>query len=242
MKKVFMCGSHLCNHGGCLTIRREDVHVLLWPPKKPLIRCSILPSWSAYTKLLERLQGVWPKIIFVAMEMPIFYVNFSSLNYPNLNDESLGPYGWFYKNAQSLVLMYGKKFIKSMVSLKISILQIWVHIQEVNSADNQLPTLTLLLGCSYQSLIEWLHVMSQGARLSLILMVQSCKFFKVILEAQVSVLQGSVLSPVLSLLVMDPLLRELEHNSLGPSVYGTYAGAFAHADDIRTVTSSLPSL
>ena len=42
---------------------------------------------------IERLQGVWPKIIPVGMEMPIFYVNFSSLNYPNLNDESLGPYG-----------------------------------------------------------------------------------------------------------------------------------------------------
>ena len=56
------------------------------------------------------------------------------------------------------------------------------------------------------------------------------------------VLQGSVLSPVLFLLVMDPLLRELEHNSLGSSVYGTYAGTFAHVDDIRTVTSSLPSL
>ena len=42
---------------------------------------------------IEWLQGVWPKIIPVAMEMPIFYVNFSSLNYPNLNDESLGPYG-----------------------------------------------------------------------------------------------------------------------------------------------------
>ena len=36
---------------------------------------------------------VWPKIIPVAMEMPIFYVTFSNLNYPNLNDESLGPYG-----------------------------------------------------------------------------------------------------------------------------------------------------
>ena len=56
------------------------------------------------------------------------------------------------------------------------------------------------------------------------------------------VLQGSVLSPVLFLLVMDPLLRELERNSLGPSVYDTYASAFAHADDICTVTSSLPSL
>ena len=37
------------------------------------------------------------------MEMPIFNGNFTSLNYPNLKDESLGPYGWFYKNVQSLV-------------------------------------------------------------------------------------------------------------------------------------------
>ena len=42
---------------------------------------------------IERLQGVWPKIIPVAMEMPIFHVNFSSLNCQNLNDESLGPHG-----------------------------------------------------------------------------------------------------------------------------------------------------
>ena len=56
------------------------------------------------------------------------------------------------------------------------------------------------------------------------------------------VLQGSsVLSPVPFLLVIDPLLRELERNTLGPSIYGTYV-AFAHADDICTVTSSLPSL
>ena len=42
---------------------------------------------------IEQLQGVWPEIIPVAMEMSIFNVNFSSLNYPNLNDESFGPYG-----------------------------------------------------------------------------------------------------------------------------------------------------
>ena len=42
---------------------------------------------------IEQLQGLWPKIIPVAMEMPIYYVNFSSINYPNLKDESLGPYG-----------------------------------------------------------------------------------------------------------------------------------------------------
>ena len=41
----------------------------------------------------EWLQGVWPKIILVAMEMPIFYVNLTSLNYPNRKDESVGPYG-----------------------------------------------------------------------------------------------------------------------------------------------------
>ena len=34
-------------------------------------------------------------------------------------------------------------------------------------------------------------------------------------------MQGSVLLPVLFLLVMDPQLRELEHSSLGPSVYKT---------------------
>ena len=52
--------------------------------------CSIV---QALPGSLERLQGAWPKTIPVAMEMPICYVNFSSLNYPNLNDESLGPYG-----------------------------------------------------------------------------------------------------------------------------------------------------
>ena len=44
---------------------------------------------------------MWPKIIPVAMEMPIFYVNFSSLNYPNLNDESLGPYDGFYNSGHA---------------------------------------------------------------------------------------------------------------------------------------------
>ena len=46
------------------------------------------------------------------------------------------------------------------------------------------------------------------------------------------VLQGSVLSLVLFLLVMDPLLQGLVANHLGPSLRSTYLGAFAHADDI----------
>ena len=56
------------------------------------------------------------------------------------------------------------------------------------------------------------------------------------------VLQGSVLSPTLFLLVMDPLLKKLEENRLGPRVSGLYAGCFAHADDIRTLSTSRDTL
>ena len=56
------------------------------------------------------------------------------------------------------------------------------------------------------------------------------------------VLQGSVLSLVLFLLVMDPLLRGLKANHLGHSLCEVYVGAFAHADDIRTITSNLSIL
>ena len=45
--------------------------------------------------------------------------------------------------------------------------------------------------------------------------------------------QGSVLSPALFLLVMDPLLRVLEQSGLGLSVNNFYAGSFLHGDDIR---------
>ena len=55
-------------------------------------------------------------------------------------------------------------------------------------------------------------------------------------------LRGRFYAQVLLLLVMDPLLRQLEYSSFGTSVYGTYASAFAHTDDIRTVTNSLLSL
>lgn len=40
------------------------------------------------------------------------------------------------------------------------------------------------------------------------------------------------------LLITDHLLREPESSSPGPTVTNTYAGAFAHAEDIRTVPSS----
>jgi C1A family cysteine protease len=41
---------------------------------------------------------------------------------------------------------------------------------------------------------------------------------------------------------VDPLLKRLENTGLGPSVLETYAGAFTHADDIRTISSSLATL
>ena len=56
------------------------------------------------------------------------------------------------------------------------------------------------------------------------------------------VLQGSVLSPVLFLLIMDTLLKSLQSNCLGPSVGDTYAGGFIHADDIHTIGSSRMTL
>ena len=48
--------------------------------------------------------------------------------------------------------------------------------------------------------------------------------------------QGSVLSPILFLLVMD---LELKNRSCGPSVCSLYLGAFSHADDIRTLSTNI---
>ena len=50
--------------------------------------------------------------------------------------------------------------------------------------------------------------------------------------------QGSILSLSLFLLIMDPLLRELQSLSVGTSVNGMYAGGFLHADDIRTLSNN----
>ena len=54
--------------------------------------------------------------------------------------------------------------------------------------------------------------------------------------------QGSVLSPTLFLLVIDPLLRKLESAGLGLMIHNFFVGGFAHADDIRTITNSTTSL
>ena len=54
--------------------------------------------------------------------------------------------------------------------------------------------------------------------------------------------QGSILSPALFLLVMDPLLRQLQSFSIGASVNNMYAGGFLHADDIRTLAANASTL
>ena len=54
--------------------------------------------------------------------------------------------------------------------------------------------------------------------------------------------QGSILSPALFLLVMDPLLRQLQSLSIDASVNNMYAGGFLHADDIRTLATNTSSL
>ena len=51
--------------------------------------------------------------------------------------------------------------------------------------------------------------------------------------------QGSVLSPALFLLIMDPLLRQLQALSIGASVNNMYAGGFLHADDLYTSSQHL---
>ena len=50
--------------------------------------------------------------------------------------------------------------------------------------------------------------------------------------------QGSIPSPMLFNLVMDPLLSEMRSKSLGISINSLFLGAFARADDLRTMASS----
>ena len=63
-----------------------------------------------------------------------------------------------------------------------------------------------------------------------------------ILWRRVYVKQGSVLSPALFLLVMNPFLVRLQQSGLGLSINDFYTGGFLYADDIRTLASSSDSL
>ena len=50
--------------------------------------------------------------------------------------------------------------------------------------------------------------------------------------------QGSVLSPLLFIIVVDGLLQNLRNENAGLSILGTFVGGAAHADDVRTIASS----
>ena len=51
--------------------------------------------------------------------------------------------------------------------------------------------------------------------------------------------QGSVLSPTLFILVLDPLLTTLKSMQLGLNINGLFLGAFTHADNLRAYSTSL---
>ena len=63
-----------------------------------------------------------------------------------------------------------------------------------------------------------------------------------VITLQRGVKQGSVLSPMLFLLVMDSLLEDLANANSGISIKGIYTGSLGHADDLRSVTPNLHSL
>ena len=61
-------------------------------------------------------------------------------------------------------------------------------------------------------------------------------------EIHRGVRQGSVLSPTLFLVAINPLLTKLVQFNQGVSIANVYVGSMVHADDIRSVTSTLTAM
>ena len=61
------------------------------------------------------------------------------------------------------------------------------------------------------------------------------------LTVQRGVRQGSVLSPMLFLMVMDSLLKDLANEMAGISIEGIYAGSLCHVDDLTLSTPQISS-
>ena len=58
------------------------------------------------------------------------------------------------------------------------------------------------------------------------------------LPISMGVKQGSALSPLLFLIAIDPMLKNLKLEQAGLSICGNFVGAAAHADDLRTIAAS----
>ena len=54
--------------------------------------------------------------------------------------------------------------------------------------------------------------------------------------------EGSVLSPLIFLLVIDSLLMELESSGTGADIKGIYLGSLGHADNLRSITPNFTFL
>ena len=87
-----------------------------------------------------------------------------------------------------------------------------------------------VVGKTWRLIKNWYSNSSSCVRIS--------ETFSRVFSINRGVKQGSVLSPVLFLLVMDPILLALKNKPCGLNICGLYLGAFCHADDIRTLASS----
>ena len=87
-----------------------------------------------------------------------------------------------------------------------------------------------VVGKTWRLIKNWYSNSSSCVRIS--------ETFSRVFSINRGVKQGSVRSPVLFLLVMDPILLALKNKPCGLNICGLYLGAFCHADDIRTLASS----